>query len=141
MFWQVHALRRRLSSRLYCSDGSVSVTLVVEFANLVLQDDILLPPCPAATEKLPLCLRVDKSVHTPGHAPIWLSPQQHRACPSSWSLAPSSRVWLQKRCLFARGNTQFADGLPLPCTRSQTFACCRCGESRPRDSTHILFQG
>ena len=31
----------------------MSVTLVVEFAGLVLQDDILLPLCPAATEELP----------------------------------------------------------------------------------------
>ena len=34
-----------------------------------------MPLCPVATEEL-LCLRVDKSVHTSGHAPIWLSSQQ-----------------------------------------------------------------
>ena len=63
MFQQVHALWRRLSPRLHCSDDYVSVTLVVDFANLILQDDILLPRCPVATEEL-LCLRVDKIVHT-----------------------------------------------------------------------------
>ena len=31
---------------------AVPVTLVVEFASLLLQDDILLPPCPVATEEL-----------------------------------------------------------------------------------------
>ena len=87
MFWQVHALWRRLSQLLQCSDGSVSVTLVVEFASVVIQDDIF-PLCPVATEELLLCLHVDKSVHTPGHAPIWLLPQQHGACASSWSRAP-----------------------------------------------------
>ena len=74
-------LWKRPSPRRRCSDGSVSVTLVAEFASLVLQDDILLPRCPAATDKLLLFLHVDKSVHTPSHARIWLLPQQQRACP------------------------------------------------------------
>ena len=52
MFQRVHALWKLLSKLLRCSDGSVSVTIVVEFANLVLQDDILLPLCPEATEEL-----------------------------------------------------------------------------------------
>ena len=60
MFQRVHALWRLPSQLLHCSDGSVSVILVVEFASLVLQDDILLPPCPVATEELFLCLHVDK---------------------------------------------------------------------------------
>ena len=81
---------------------------------------MFLPLCPVATEELLLCLHVDKSVHTPGHAPIWLLPQQHRACPSFWSRAPSSRGWLQRRCLLPRGSTQSAEGLRHPCTRSQT---------------------
>ena len=93
--------------------------LVVEFANLVLQDGILLPPCPVATEELLLCLHVDKSVHTPGHAPIWLLPQQH-ACRSSWSRPPSSRGWFQKRCLLQRESTRSAEGLRHPSTRSRT---------------------
>ena len=102
---------------------------------------------PIVTEEL-LFLHVDRSVHTPGHAPTLLLPQQHRACPSSWSRAPTSRGWLQKRCLLPRGSTRSAEGLRHPCTRSQTevvaasiFDCSRCGESRPRDSTHILHQG
>ena len=107
---------------LHGSDGSGSVTLVAEFANLVSQDDILLPLCPVATEELLLCLRVNKSVHIPGHAPIWLLPPPHRACTSPWSPAPSSRVWLQKRCLLPQGNTQSAEGLHLPCTRGQPEA-------------------
>ena len=101
-------------------EGSVPVTLVVEFASVVLQDDILLPLCPAATEELLLCLRVDTSVHTPGQAPTWLFQPPRRACPSSWSLAPLSRVWLQQRCRFPRGNTQSAEGLRPRCNRSQT---------------------
>ena len=43
----------------------MSVILVVEFASLVLQDDILLPPCPVATEELFLCLHVDKKAFIP----------------------------------------------------------------------------
>ena len=106
MFYLVHALWRRLSQLLRCSDGSVSVTLVVQLACLVLQDDILLLLCPVATEELLFCLNLNQSVHTPGHAPTWLLPQQRRACPSSWSPAPSSRVWLQKKRLLPRGNTR-----------------------------------
>ena len=120
MFQRVHALWRRLSKLLHCSDGSVSATSVVEFASLVLQDDILLPLCPVATEELLLCLHVDKSVHAASHAPIWLLPQQHKACSSSWSWAPSSRGWLQKRCLLPRRSTRSAEGLRHPCTHSQT---------------------
>ena len=52
VFQQVHALWRRLSPLLHCSDGSVSVTLVARSASLVLQDDILLPLCPVAIVKL-----------------------------------------------------------------------------------------
>ena len=70
---------------LHCSDGSVSVTLVAESASRVLQDDIILPLCPVAIVELLLCLHVDKSVHTPGHAPTWLLLRQRGACPSSWS--------------------------------------------------------
>ena len=105
-----------LSQLLHCSDGSVSVVLVVEFASLVIQDDFLLPLCPVATEELRLCLHVDKSVHTPGHAPTWLLPRQRRA-PSSWSRSPSSRGWLQKRCLLPRGSMRSAESLRHPCTR------------------------
>ena len=72
-------------------DGSVSVILVVEYASLVLQDDILLPPCPVAAEEL-LLSPCRQKLSYPGHAPIWLLPQQPRACPSSWSLVPSSCV-------------------------------------------------
>ena len=72
MFLRVRALWRRLSQLLHCSDGSVSVALVAESASLVLQDDILLPPCPVAIVELLLCLHVDKNVHTPSHAPTWL---------------------------------------------------------------------
>ena len=112
------------SKTAHCRDGSlrgsmalmvlmapVSVTQVVELAN----HDIL-PLCPAATEEL-LFLRVDKSVHTPGHTPTWLFRQPRRACPSSWNQAPSSRVWLQKRCLLPRGNTQSVEGLHFSCGR------------------------
>ena len=55
-----------------------------------------------------------------GHAPIWLLLRQRRACPSSWSQAPSWRVWLQKGCLFPQGSTLSAEGLHPPCTRNQT---------------------
>ena len=57
----------------------MSVTLVTESASLVLQDDILLPLYPVAIVELLLCLHVDKSVHTPGHAPTWLLLRQRRA--------------------------------------------------------------
>ena len=53
-------------------------------------------------------------MNTPGHAPIWVLPQQHRACPSSWSRAPSSHGWLQKRCLLPQGSTRSAEGLRHP---------------------------
>ena len=120
MFQQVHELWRRLSPLLHCSDGSVSVTLVAESASLVLQDDILSPLCPVAIIELLLCLHVDKSVQTPGHAPNWLFVRQRRACPSSWSPVPPSRGWLQRRCLFPRGSTLSIEGLHLPCTHNQT---------------------
>ena len=94
--------------------------LVAESASLVHQDDILLPLCPVAIVEVLHCLRVDKSVHTPGHAPTWLLLRQHRACPFSWSPVPSSRGWLQKRCLFPRGSTLSVEGLHLPCTHNQT---------------------
>ena len=58
--------------------------------------------------------------YTFGHAPIWLLLRQRRACPSSWSQAPSWRVWLQKGCLFPQGSTLSAEGLHPPCTRNQT---------------------
>ena len=103
-----------LSQLLHCSDGCSSVTLVVEFASLVFQDDILLPLCPVETEKFILCLHVDKSVHTQGHAPILLLSQQHWACPSPWSRAPSSRGRLQKKCLLLRGSTRSPQGAPSP---------------------------
>ena len=112
MFRQVHALWRRLSQRPHCSDGSVSVTIAVELASLVLPD-ILLPLCPVATEEVLLCLHVDKGVHTPSHVPTLLLGQQHKTCPSSWSRAPSSRGWLQKRCLLPRGST-LCRGPPSP---------------------------
>ena len=60
------------------------------------------------------------AVNTPGHAPIWLLPQQHRVCPCSWSRAPSSRGWLQKRCLLPRGSTRSAESLRHPCTCRRT---------------------
>ena len=58
-------------------------------------------------------------VHQITHT-LWRFQQPRRACPSSWSLAPLSRVWLQKRCLFPRRNTHSAEGLHPPCSRSQT---------------------
>ena len=67
---QERPLYRRLSLRRRCSDGSVSVALVVEVASLVLPDDTPLPLCPAATEGLLLCLRVDTGVHTPGYLAV-----------------------------------------------------------------------
>ena len=48
------------------------MTLVVEFDSLVPREDSLWQLCPVATEELILCLRVDRSVRTPNHAPIWL---------------------------------------------------------------------
>ena len=128
----------------------MSVTLVAESVSLVFQNDILLPFCPVAIVELFLCLHVDKSVHTPGHAPTWLLLRQRRECPSSWSLAPSSRGWFQKRYLFTRGSTLYAEGsishvpiikLRLRYNCIDFFDCSRCGESCPRDSTHILHQG
>ena len=90
------------------------------------------------------------AVNTPSHAHTWLLPRQPGACPSSCNLVPTSCGWLQRRCRLPQGSTQSAEGLHRPCTRSQTevggtttsiFACSRCGESRPRDSRHILHQG
>ena len=69
---QDRARWRRPSRLHHSSDGSVSVTLVVEFDSLVPQEDSLWQFCPVATEELILCLRVDRSVRTPNHAPIWL---------------------------------------------------------------------
>ena len=57
---------------------------------------------------------------TPGHAPTWLLLRQRGACPSSWSPAPLSRGWLQKRCLLPQGSTRSAESLHHPCTRNQT---------------------
>ena len=130
MFWQVHSTWRRLSPLLHCSDGSASVTLVAESASLVLQEDILLPLCPVV--ELILSFHVDKSLHTPGNAPTWLLLRLRRACPSSWSPAPSSRGWLQKRCLLPRGSTRSAEGLRHPCTRSQTEVEVPCVDARIR---------
>ena len=118
MFQQVHVLWRRLSPLLHCSDGCVGDT-----CRRICQS------CPSgrhscATLSSSSCRtpfpHADKSVHTPGHTPTWLLLRQRRACPLSWSPAPSSRVWLQRMCLLPRGNTQSAGGLHLPCTRSQT---------------------
>ena len=119
MFQQVHALWRRLSPLIHCSDGSVSVTFVAESASPVLQDDILLPLCPEAiVELLLLSPCRQKRSYSRSRTHLWL--RQRGACPSSWSPAPSSRGWLQKRCLFTQGSMPSVEGLHLPCTYNQT---------------------
>ena len=70
---QDRALWRRLSPRRRCSDDSVSVTLVVEFVSLVHQDDIIWATLSSSNKRTPPFLLVDRSVHTPDHAPIALS--------------------------------------------------------------------
>ena len=89
---------------------AVSVTLVAESASLVLQDDILLPLSSSNCSTPP----------TPSHAPTWLLLRQREACPSSWSWVPSSRGWLQKKCLFLRRSTLSVESLHLPFIHNQT---------------------
>ncbi len=103
MCGQDRAMERRLSPRRHCSGGSVSVTLVVEFASLVPQDDMPLPFLPSSNWT---------------HSLSRLFQQPRRACPSSWSLAPLSHGWLQKRC--PRGSMPSVEGLRPPCSRCET---------------------
>ena len=133
---------RRLSPRLHCSDGCVSVTLVVEFANFVLQDDILLPLCPVATEELLLCLLADKSVHTqvthplgccrnnigPGTIVAWMAPEEVSALTRKTRNLPRASISLP----FTRGQTEVE-------ARLRRFSSVL--DASPRDSTHILHQG
>ena len=120
MFQRVHALWRLPSQLLHCSDGSVSVILVVEFASLVLQDDILLQPCPVATEELLLCLHVDKKRSYSRSRTLLAVTATTEGMSIFLESAPSSRGWLQKRCLLRRGSTRSAEGLRHPRTRSRT---------------------
>ena len=96
---QDRALWRRLSPRRRCSDDSVSVTLGVEFVSLVHQDDIIWATLSCSNRRTRPFLLVERSVHTPNHAPIALSQLPLEV----------SRVWLQKRCLFPRRRLQPAE--------------------------------
>ena len=64
MFQRVHTLWRLLSQLPHCSDGSVSVIFAVQFASLVLRDDILCHHVQNLLKKF-LCLHVDKCVTFP----------------------------------------------------------------------------
>ena len=68
---QVRAQLRLLSLQLQSSDGSESATPVSEFANLVLQDDILWQLFPKANEELLLCHREDRKRSYPKSRTHW----------------------------------------------------------------------
>ena len=149
MYEQDHALWRRLSQLLHCSDGSVSVALVLEFASHVLQNDILLPLCPAATEELLLLspwrqkrsyprsrTNLAVAATTLGMS-IFLESGTVAAC-----MAPEEVSVHTKKHAVCRGPPSLmSPELDLSCgTAASIFDGSQCGESRPRDSTHTLHQ-
>ena len=122
MCGQVHALWRLLSQLLHCSDGSVSVTLVVEcrrhsFATLSSGN--------GRTPSLSPCRQ--KAFMPQVTYPFGCRRNNIGQCPSSWTRAPSSRGWLQKRRLLPRRTTRSAEGLRHPCTRSRTEVAAQLG--------------
>ena len=105
--------------------------------------------CPVATEDLLLCLRVDKRLHTPGHAPILAVPAIAWGHVHLLGIWHHRRVcWLRKRSHEETRDLQRASDLPRGRNKNEVvaqlrrlFDCSRCGESRPRDVTHTLHHG
>ena len=111
---QDRAMWRRPAPLRHCSDGSVSVTLVAEFAGLVPHHDIILQLCPVAVEELLLCLHVDKKRSYTKSRTHLAVPANHVGHVHSWGTL--SRRWL----VVTTRKLQSVEGVCLPCSRSQT---------------------
>ena len=141
-----------------CSDGFVSVTLVVEFASLVSRDGILLPLRPAATEGLFHCPRADKIVQTSSHAVTWLvhflgmwhhgrvhgsrrGVGSRETCnlhvasvpmkpQSNWSCGVDSRLFLRSSSTHTSHHGLTREVCQTVCRSVWIFECCRTGWHR-----------
>ena len=92
--------------------------LVSEFASLILQDDILLPLCPVATEEPSSSPCRQKRSHP--RSRTHLAVAETTWCMSIFLESGTIVAWMAPKEVSARGSTQSAEGLRHPCSRSQT---------------------
>ena len=113
---QVHAPSKSLSLQLQSSDGPESAILVLTYASLVPQDDILGQLCLKAIEELLLC-HGETFVSQISHP---LECHRYNKSFIFLSLAPLLQTLLQKMCPCQQGNKLSANHLYRPCIQHQT---------------------